>query len=61
MEKFFDMVRQACRLANRCKSVVEVDIANHIEKHKLSIVRWKWRKCVSKSWLDVQKLDTKAA
>ena len=35
----FNNVRQACRLANRWKSVVEVDIANHIEKHKLSIVR----------------------
>ena len=23
-------------------------------------MRWKWRKCVSKSWLDVQKLDIKA-
>jgi len=34
-------VRQACRLTNRWKSVVEVYIANHIEKHKLSIVRWK--------------------
>ena len=39
---------------------MEVYIANHIEKHKLSIVRWKWRKCVSKFWLDVQKLDIKA-
>ena len=37
---------------------MDVDIANHIEKHKLSIVRWKWRKCVSKSCPDVQKLDT---
>ena len=54
------LVRQACRLANRWKSVMEVYIANHIEKHKLSIVRWKWRKCVSKFWLDVQKLDIKA-
>ena len=53
-------VRQACRLANRWKSVVEVYIANQLEKHKLSIARWKWRKCVSKSWLDVQKLDIKA-
>ena len=59
-EYVFYFVRQACRLTNRWKSVVEVDIANHIEKHKLSIVRWKWRKCVSKSWLDVQKLDIKA-
>ena len=23
-------------------------------------MRWKWRKCVSKSWLDVQELDIKA-
>lgn len=21
-------------------------------------MRWKWKKCVSKSWLDVQKLDS---
>ena len=23
-------------------------------------MRWKWRKCVSKSWLDVQEFDIKA-
>ena len=54
------MVRQAYRLANRWKSVLEVYIANQLEKHKLSVVRWKWRKCVSKSWLDVKKFDIKA-
>ena len=57
---FLFLVRQACRLANRWKFVLEVYIVNQLEKHKLSIVRWKWRKCVSKSWLDVQELDIKA-
>jgi hypothetical protein len=39
---------------------MEVGIANHIRKHKVSIVRWNWRKCGIKSWLDEQKPNTKA-